>query len=167
MSLTILTLGLLLIKLSVVGICASNQLVADRGNDVKASRSIASNGFLLLMIYMKLTFFMFAVFLFCTVWFTLFNSGPAVWMENTYFQKADAAVLSENFKSVPIDALSDNIRLVLVILGIFCGLITFLLFTSMQLMKKLVRRMERISSLIQVQSTSLAVMALVFLIVVN
>ena len=43
----------------------------------------------------------------------------------------------------------------------FCGLITFILYVNLQLMKKLLRRMERINTLIEQQCTVLAVLAVV------
>ena len=57
--------------------------------------------------------------------------------------------------------------LVLVALGIFCGVITFVLFISMQLMKKLLRRMERINTFLQLQSLFIAVLGLGLLIMVG
>lgn len=62
-----------------------------------------------------------------------------------------------------LDLVSGNIKLILVALGMFCGLITFILYVNMQLMKKLLRRMERINTLIEQQCTVIAVFACVLI----
>ena len=50
-----------------------------------ASRQKVTNGFLLMVFYMELTFLMFIVFSFTCVWFTLYNNGPTSWFKSTYF----------------------------------------------------------------------------------
>lgn len=51
-------------------------------------------------------------------------------------------------------------------LGVFCGLISFILFVNMQLMKKISRRMERINTYIQMQASFLIILASVFVVLV-
>jgi hypothetical protein len=46
------------------------------------------------------------------------------------------------------DLIYDNIKLILIALGMFCGLVTFVLYVSLQLIKKLMRRMERVNTLV-------------------
>lgn len=50
-------------------------------------------------------------------------------------------------------------------IGVLCGGITLVLWINLQLMKKLSRRMERINTFIQIQATSLAVMAVALMLV--
>ena len=60
-------------------------------------------------------------------------------MESTYFQKqyfntsAAKNVEAETTvdKALSIDAIQNNIKLFLVVLGLFCGLITYVLYISM------------------------------------
>ena len=79
-------MGSLLILLAVVGVCTSNRLSGDsEGEDVRASRHAVTKGFILMIFYMMLTVVMFSMFMFATIWFIFFNSGPAAWMESTYF----------------------------------------------------------------------------------
>ena len=55
----------------------------------------------------------------------------------------------------------------MVALGILCGLITVVLFSSLQIMKKLLRRMERVNTLIQIQAVAIAVFAVALLLIVQ
>jgi len=56
--------------------------------------------------------------------------------------------------------MTGSIRFAILVLGIFCGIVSFVLYVSLQLMKKLAKRMERVNTLVQVQACSLALMAL-------
>ena len=56
--------------------------------------------------------------------------------------------------------------MVLIALGIFCGIITFILYISMQLMKKLMKRMHKINSFVEIQSVCLATFAVFLLYIV-
>ena len=85
LSIVLFTLGLLLLKGAFAGILAANKLSNSTSEEVKASRYSENTGFLLLAAYMKLAIIMFNVFLFCSIMFIFFNTGPAAWMENTYF----------------------------------------------------------------------------------
>lgn len=99
--------------------------------------------------YLKLTQIMFCIFLYSSIWFMFFNQGPASWMETMYFHKGQNETIKAQYQSVDIDLVTGNIRLILVALGLFCSLITFILYVNMQLMKKLLRRMEKINTLIE------------------
>jgi hypothetical protein len=87
LSIAVMTLGLLLIKLSVVGFCSSHYIEKNQSEEVRASRQSVSHGYLFMVFYLKLTLVMFCIFLYTTIWFTFFNQGPASWMETMYFQK--------------------------------------------------------------------------------
>ena len=87
LSCCILTLGGLLITLALIGIGTAKRVGGSGQEEVKASRHGVTKGFLLMVVYLQLTIAMFLIFLFATLWFTLFNAGPAQWMESTYFQK--------------------------------------------------------------------------------
>jgi hypothetical protein len=56
-------------------------------------------------------------------------------------------------------------RVVLGLFGIHCGIVSIILYASMQLMKKLLRRIERISSFIHVESFNLVLLAFFLFIV--
>jgi len=81
---TIIILGSMLVLLALVGIYSSKRLSGSK-EDVSASRSKVTNGFLLMVFYMELTFLMFIIFLFATVWFTAYNNGPTAWFKSNYF----------------------------------------------------------------------------------
>ena len=161
LSISVMTLALLLIKLSVVGFCSSHYIEKNQSEEVRASRQSVSQGYMFMVCYLKLTIIMFCIFLYSTIWFMFFNQGPVSWMETMYFHKGTNETIKAQYKSVDIDLVSGNIRLILVALGMFCGLITFILYVNMQLMKKLLRRMERINTLIEQQCTVLAVFSCV------
>ena len=80
-----MTLGGLLMTLSLIGIGTAEKVGSSGQQEVKASRHGVTKGFILMIIYLILTIAMFLIFLFATLWFTLFNTGPAQWMESTYF----------------------------------------------------------------------------------
>jgi hypothetical protein len=88
-------------------------------------------------------------------------------MENMYFHKGSNETIKAQYKSVDLDLVSNNIRLILVALGIFCGVVSYILYINMQLMKKLLRRMERINTLIEQQCTIIAVFACVLVFNMN
>ena len=79
LSVIVTTLGLLLIKAAIIGICTSRKLQGNMAEDVKVSRSTMSKGFALLMSYLSVMLWMFLVFLYLTIWFVFFNSEPAQW----------------------------------------------------------------------------------------
>lgn len=58
----------------------------------------------------------------------------------------------EEIKKLPvnIDLIQNNIKMVLVALGVFCGVVTFILYISVQLMKKLMKRMHRINTFVEI-----------------
>lgn len=49
-----------------------------------------------------------------------------------------------------IDLIQNNIKMVLIALGLFSGIISFILYISMQLMKKLMKRMHRINTFLEI-----------------
>lgn len=96
LSVTILTLGLLLIKTSLVGVFASNRLLGSTNEDVKASKQTMNKGFMVLAVFMKLSILLFVGFLFLAIWFIFFNTAPAQWMSNAYFLKSQGMLISVN-----------------------------------------------------------------------
>ena len=97
--------------------------------------------------------------MYATIWFTFFNEGPSSWMQNQYFTQKNYSGDTpqqdwENteMKKLPvnIDLIQNNIKMVLIALGLFCGLISFILYISMQLMKKLMKRMHRINTFVEI-----------------
>ena len=68
---------------------------------------------------------------------------------------------------VNIDLIQNNIKMVLIALGLFCGLISFILYISMQLMKKLMKRMHRINTFVEIQGVCLAAFAVLLLFMEN
>jgi len=68
---------------------------------------------------------------------------------------------------VKVDFVEQNIHYVLMVLGVFCIFVSYLLYISQQLIKKLMRRMERINTMIQIQSFQLALLAVLLLVVVE
>lgn len=60
-----------------------------------------------------------------------------------------------------------NEKLIVGMVGVLCSLISMLFYISMQLIKKLTRRMERINQLIAIQSSTLAFMACATIFIAN
>ena len=85
LSLTVLALGMFLMKLSLVGFCLSKKMSDSHKEDVQVSRYAVSKGFLFMVCYLKFTAMMFTTFTFAAIWFTFFNTGIAQWMESAYF----------------------------------------------------------------------------------
>ena len=57
--------------------------------------------------------------------------------------------------------------MVLIALGLFSGIVSFILYISMQLMKKLMKRMHRINTFLEIQSVCLAAFAVGLLVMVH
>jgi hypothetical protein len=91
-----------------------------------------------MIFYMMLTVVMFTTFMFATIWFIFFNDVPAAWFESTYY-------INQGQEPTQL-----NTRILVASLGLFCGVVTFVLYVNLQLMKKLSRRMERINTFIQI-----------------
>jgi membrane-associated HD superfamily phosphohydrolase len=151
-----MALGLLLVKLAVTGVTAASKLYGSTNEEVKASRYTFNSGFMFTIFYLKFSILAFTVFLFATVWLVFFNDLPAAYVLSTHSKQIKEA-----------DFLEDNVRLILVFIGLFCGLITMVLYVSMQLMKKIMRRIERVNTLIQIQSTTLAFFAIALFVILN
>jgi hypothetical protein len=71
------------------------------------------------------------VFMFSALWFTLFNSGPASWMESNYFHKNSNETVREQYKAIDLNLVQEHIQVILIVLGMFCGLIVFVLYVSL------------------------------------
>jgi hypothetical protein len=56
--------------------------------------------------------------------------------------------------------------MVLIALGLFSGIISFILYISMQLMKKLMKRMHRINTFLEIQGVCLAAFAVLLVFIV-
>ena len=145
---TVLSLGIGLIVLAIVGFCASGELQKRNAEDVRGQRFRVSKGYILMMVYLMQTISILAIFIFATLWFTFYHSTPSAWLESTYFQSKSTSPPPTTYRAVPVDILQNNINLVVIAIGIFCGFISFILYVSMQLMKKLLRRMERVNTLV-------------------
>ena len=96
-----------------------------------------------MIVHLTLTTVMFQTFMFATFWFAFFNEGPESWMQNEYFtQKSSKSVSTSDsddksdtgyFKklSVNIDLIQSNIKMVLIALGVFCSLVTFIHYINL------------------------------------
>jgi hypothetical protein len=96
-----------------------------------------------------------------------FNSGPAAWFENHYFvheARSKRPIASKSGSKDIVQATrtftEEHSPAVLVALGVGCALITLILFVSIQLNKKLLRRVDRVNTVVQVQSFTLALIGL-------
>jgi cytochrome b561 len=87
LSITVLTLGFLLMLLAVVGVMTSRKLLGAGSDEVKASRHQITNGYILMIIYLMLTSFMLITMVSAAWLFTVFNGSPSKWMESVYFTK--------------------------------------------------------------------------------
>lgn len=155
-------LGFLLILQATAGLYTSGELELSFRLESSPESLSNSKGFYVSIAHMILTFTTFSVFIFCAIWFLFFNDGPASWFENHYYLK-DAgrqhAIAQETKDSM--DFIESNIQVYLVVLGLLCAVITFMLYISMQLMKKLMRRMERINTVVNIHCFMLSVFAVV------
>ena len=64
---------------------------------------------------------------------------------------------------VSMDFFQSNIKMVLYGMGAFFSIITFILYISMQLVKKLMKRMHRINTYVEIQSACLSFFAALLL----
>ena len=129
-----------------------------------------SKGFTLSVLHLQLTLVMFSIFTYCAIWFICFNEGPAAWFENHYFMKNSGqrhAKTALANKTGQIDFIQENIQALLVALGLFCALVSFILYICLQLMKKLLRRMERVNTVVQIQCVVMATLALTLYVMVE
>ena len=92
------------------------------------------------------------IIMICATWlFTTFNSSPSKWMESAYFTKRpgqSTQTINNQYRALPLDFIQTNMKLVMITIGILCALISVVLFINMMLMKKLLRRIERINTMI-------------------
>jgi hypothetical protein len=157
-----------------MGLYAAGQIEAAYEQDSSLARLGGSGCFVVSVINFQITLLTFCIFLYCAIWLLFFNSGPATWFENHYFAhnpRSTRPTASKSGSKGIIQATrtftEEHIAAVLVALGFFCALITLILFVSIQLNKKLLRRMERVNSVIQVQSFTLALIGLAMFIMVE
>jgi hypothetical protein len=154
LSLTAALLGLLLVAISFFGIYASKQIEDCFSEDQNLQRMGYSKAFMASQVHLNLTFVAFSSFLYCSIWFIFFSHGPATWFENHYFEQSSSTPPKpEGKQSVGMmlqqyDFIERNIQWALVVLGLFCLFITYLLFVSIQLVKKIMRRMDRVNSVV-------------------
>lgn len=80
-------MGTLLLLLSMVGMYTSSRLLGSSSEDVRASRYTVTRGFVIMNFYMMANVVMFTAFLYSTIWFIIFGSAPAAWLESSYFLK--------------------------------------------------------------------------------
>jgi|TARA_B110000285_G_scaffold234229_1_gene310461 hypothetical protein len=133
LSITVLTLGTLLMLLAVVGVMTSRKLLGAGSDEVKASRHQITKGYLLMIVYLMLTCFMLITMISATWLFTVFNSSPAQWMESVYFTKRPGQTtqsINNQYRALPLDFIQTNMKLVMTTIGILCALISFVLFVS-------------------------------------
>jgi hypothetical protein len=176
LSLFILGLGGLLLFLAMIGCCTSRRLESNQQEEVRASRLGISHGQYIMVVHTFLTTMMFQTFMYAALWFTFFNEGPSTWMQNQYFTQKNYSGHTPQedwdtteMKKLPvnIDLIQNNIKWVLFALGIFCGIIAFILHISLQLIKKLMKRMHRINTFVEIQSVCLASFAVLLFYSVN
>jgi len=151
LSITVLTLGSLLMVLALVGVMTSRKLLGAGSDEVKSSRYQITPGYILMIVYLMLTCFMLITMISATFLFTFFNQSPSKWMESVYFTKRPGQTtqsINNQYRALPLDFIQTNMKVVMVTIGILCGIISFVLFVSIQLMKKLLRRIERINTMI-------------------
>lgn len=142
---------------SVMGLYAAGQIEMAYEEDCSLARLGNSSCFVVTAINFQVTLLTFCMFLFCAIWLLFFNSGPATWFENHYFShgpRSKHPVASKSGSKTIIQATrtftEEHITAVLVALGFLCALITLILFVSIQLNKKLLRRIDRVNTVIQV-----------------
>lgn len=159
---------------SVMGLYAAGQIESAYEEDSSLARLGNSGCFIVTAANFQITLLTFCVFLYCTIWLLFFNSGPAIWFENHYFAhppKSKRPTASKSGSKTIIEATrtftEEHITAVLVALGFLCALITLILFVSIQLNKKLLRRVDRVNTVIQVQSFTLALIGLAMFILVE
>ena len=144
-----------LVVQSVMGLYAAASIEAAHEEESSLAKLGDSGCFVVTIVNFQITLLTFCVFLYCTIWLLFFNSGPAAWFENHYFAQSTRSTRptaskngSKNIIQATRTFTEEHITAVLVGLGFFCGLITLILFVSIQLNKKLLRRIERVNSVL-------------------
>jgi len=133
LSITVLTLGSLLMLLAVVGVMTSRKLLGAGSDEVKASRYQITKGYILMIVYLMLTYFMLIIMISATWLFTTFNSSPAKWMESVYFTKRPGQTtqtINNQYRALPLDFIQTNMRLVMGSIGVLCALISIVLWIT-------------------------------------
>jgi len=101
----ILFMGALLLLLSMVGMYTSNRLHGSSSEDVRASRYTVTRGFVIMNFYMMANVVMVVAFLYSTIWFVIFGSAPAAWLESSYYLKKQTSdVVSSQFSNGPLES---------------------------------------------------------------
>ena len=100
---------------------------------------------------------------FFAVWFLCFNAGPVSWFINNYYIRDLAerhTVVERSFSdSNDADISTNSIRTFVIILGIFCAFVAVILYSTLLLMQRLLTRIDRINSMLQIQSIGLVLLA--------
>eukprot|EP00356_Strombidium_inclinatum_P003297 CAMPEP_0170499864 /NCGR_PEP_ID=MMETSP0208-20121228/32911_1 /TAXON_ID=197538 /ORGANISM="Strombidium inclinatum, Strain S3" /LENGTH=272 /DNA_ID=CAMNT_0010777615 /DNA_START=153 /DNA_END=971 /DNA_ORIENTATION=+ len=176
LSMVSIYLGLLLLFSAIVGFFAANRLETMMLEERRAERTLSpsfSSGFSLISLYLGASFLSFIVFAFASFWFILYDKGPVS------TKTGDKPVTELNLKlnstlttnGAVIEQkgafIENHISILLVVLGIFCGYVAFLLFSTLQLTKKILRRMMKLNSLVQIQSIGLVLFSLALLFVLR
>ena len=89
------------------------------------------------MVYLMFTLISFVFFMFLATWFVFFNEGPVKWMQSKFYvepEKTTAADKKDGKVEIKVEALmfvQENIKPILIGLGLFCALVAYVLFISM------------------------------------
>lgn len=103
-------------------------------------------------IFLMGTMCLFAVLMFIGCWLTFFSFGPAAWIEGTYFTSTfliNNSTMANSTTSSSSEStgslIQGNLRPILIGVGLICLLVSYILFISMQLVKKVMRRLEQVN----------------------
>ena len=140
--------------MSVIGYFTSKKLEAnliEEGKAERSMRSIAPSGFAMMATFLASNFVNLGIFLFAAIWFICYDKGPISTMTWESHQRQDMT-LKKNSTVEDNEAKSsftdNHIGFILVIVGIFCGYVSFLLVSTLQLSKKILRRMMRLNTMV-------------------
>lgn len=140
-----------------MGLYSAAQIEMAYEEDSSLQRLGNSSCFMMMAINFQVSLLTFCIFLFCTIWLIFFNQGPAAWFQNHYFIQSNprtgkkSTILKNDKKAISRATPSfteEHMTAVLIGLGMFCAFITLILFVSIQLNKKLLRRMDRVNTVI-------------------
>jgi hypothetical protein len=149
----ILLMGTMLLKLSILSYFSSRKL-SQHYEEVKRRQMTCNamvDGHYLLASTLGISFFLFGSFLYLSFWFIFFSSGPASNIQAIQTRNTEGSEIVEVLRSYS--------RPVVVFLGFLYGMVTYILYIELHLMKKILKKLEEINLFVQMQAVTLSLNA--------
>lgn len=92
------------------------------------------------LVYLIGSLLLFINFMYLAFWFIFFNEGPTAWLKNNFYLMPQLSVNATSSSSTDSDDLGENVKvtltsnkhkIALILLGLACALVAYVLFIGM------------------------------------